>query len=979
MNKPRILIVEDEPIIGIDLQNTLISLGYDVPAVIPSAEEALRKVTERKPDLILMDIFLSGEMDGIEAAKRIQESYDIPIIYLTAHTEETAFTRARETSPYGFLVKPTGRSDLYTAVETALNRHALEIRMQESEKKYREMVENINDVIYTLDRDGNITYISPIIEKISQYRVDELVGSSFSEFIHPDDLNGIRESYLRTIAGTGEPSEYRMLDKDGSVRYVRTSSTVIIRGDTFTGINGIMTDITDKRKAEEELNRSRRILESIARTIPNILYRLDASDTIVFINDAVKEYGYNPEEVIGKNIMEFVHPDDREKAKHRVNERRTRERRTHNLEIRLFSKRKIEAAADEQVERVFLVHCEGLYTTEEPRPETFMGSQGIAYDITDQKQTEDALRESEEKYRHIFENIQDVYYETSPDGIILELSPSIESFSRFRREELIGRSMYEIYVAPDERDILQRAKLSSPTESVRDYVIRLKDKNGAVRYGSINSKIIRDEHGTPLKNVGSLRDITERRNMEEALLESEQKYRELVEDLNDVIYAVDLEGTITYISPAVQSLFGYTPEDLIGKNFLPYVHEEDRDRIVEGFMRSLQNIHQPAEYRMITKSGAIRWFRVFERTILDGDKPVGTRGVLTDITEKKKKEKELQESEEKYRLVSENIPVAVYSALPDEHSTSLFISGRIDDLTGYTADQFLTNPEFWIQVIHPDDRASVLEKLEEHRTRRIPLDIEYRIVTRDNVIKWIKDKATPFIEDNRIVRIDGFMEDITEKKLAEDRIRESLAEKEILLKEVHHRVKNNFQIIMSLLQLQTQGAPDEHVIEALRDSQNRIRSMALVHEKLYQSEDFARINFSEYINIMTRELYQSYSCDPKRIRLQVTLAEIFLEISKAIPCGLIINELISNAIKHAFNDNRKKGEITLGLKEKGNSIMLTISDNGRGIPETVNIEEPKTLGLKLVTTLVKNQLKGELELKRKGGTEFIVRFETVSS
>jgi PAS domain S-box-containing protein len=225
--------------------------------------------------------------------------------------------------------------------------------------------------------------------------------------------------------------------------------------------------------------------------------------------------------------------------------------------------------------------------------------------------------------------------------------------------------------------------------------------------------------------------------------------------------------------------------------------------------------------------------------------------------------------------------------------------------------------------------------------------------------------------------VQGTIMDITARKKAEEKIKASLREKEVLLQEIHHRVKNNLQIISSLLSLQTRHITDKNFLAMFKESQNRVRSMALVHEKLYQSKDFSRINFREYIVSLTNALYRSHGVDKTAIALNITIKNMFLNIETAIPCGLLINELFSNALKHAFpHSYTGKAQIDIVLKRTRNkTIDLFFSDNGIGIPENFDFKKTKSLGLELVMVLAEEQLEGKLTLHREQGTHFHIQFK----
>ncbi len=254
---------------------------------------------------------------------------------------------------------------------------------------------------------------------------------------------------------------------------------------------------------------------------------------------------------------------------------------------------------------------------------------------------------------------------------------------------------------------------------------------------------------------------------------------------------------------------------------------------------------------------------------------------------------------------------------------------------------------------------------------------------------WIKldDGSTLYVRlgSIRIQTKDGkymihtALNDITERKRAEEKIQAALKEKEILLREVHHRVKNNMQIISSLLRLQSKYIKDKEYRVLFEESQNTIRSMSLIHEKLYNSEDMSRVDFKEYIGDLVNSLFHSYGVNTSLITVKINIENVSLGIDFAIPCGLIINELITNSLKYAFPDGRK-GEIKIAFSKINENIFeLFMGDNGVGISKEIDIGNTESLGLRLVTMLVNDQLEGEIYLKRNNGTKFRIVFKGVNS
>jgi two-component sensor histidine kinase len=235
-----------------------------------------------------------------------------------------------------------------------------------------------------------------------------------------------------------------------------------------------------------------------------------------------------------------------------------------------------------------------------------------------------------------------------------------------------------------------------------------------------------------------------------------------------------------------------------------------------------------------------------------------------------------------------------------------------------------------------------------------------------------RDAALQQARDELALRAQELQIELLERERIEAQIKASLQEKEVLLKEIHHRVKNNLQVISSLLDLQANHIHDERTIEMFRDSQNRVSSMGLIHERLYQAEDLARIDFADYIRDLANNLFYSYSVDAAYVTLATHVDDVVLDVDRGIPCGLIINELVSNSLKYAF-PNGQKGEIHIDLHHRDEQFLLVVRDDGVGIPDGIDLQHTPSLGLKLVNTLVR-QLKGKIALERKNGTKFTIEF-----
>ncbi|HHY00517.1 MAG TPA: PAS domain S-box protein [Methanothermobacter sp.] len=325
-----------------------------------------------------------------------------------------------------------------------------------------------------------------------------------------------------------------------------------------------------------------------------------------------------------------------------------------------------------------------------------------------------------------------------------------------------------------------------------------------------------------------------------------------------------------------------------------------------------------------------------------------------------------------------------FRALLDETNDVIFLievhSGKLADFNISASEKLGYSPQKLSEmsvydIISPDEiegMKHIIDNLVKGRKLKNRLTVETFLKRQDNsqINVEINISLVRFSDDAYIVMV---ARDITERKAFENALKSSIKEKEVLIREIHHRVKNNMQIISSLLNLQKQYVHDEEASSVLLESQNRVKSMAMIHEKLYKTQNFSEINFGDYITSLVDDLFSSYGSYSGRIKKEMIFDDIMLGLETAIPCGLIISELVTNTLKYAF-PNQMEGEFRIEMYEIDGLYHLIISDNGVGIPPNINFDKTKTLGLVLVDSLV-NQLEGTVELKRNGGTKFKIIFK----
>jgi diguanylate cyclase (GGDEF)-like protein/PAS domain S-box-containing protein len=395
---------------------------------------------------------------------------------------------------------------------------------------------------------------------------------------------------------------------------------------------------------------------------------------------------------------------------------------------------------------------------------------GVAIDVTEHRRAEEALRQSEAKYRRIFEDVQDIFYRTDATGIITEIGPVVAKYG-YTQEELIGTQVLDIYEDPEQRSDLLKA-LSEQGEVV-DYEVRLKTGDGRVRDASVSAHILRDAGGTFIGVEGTLRDISERKRMEQALRESEERYRELFENANDMVYTHDLEGRFTSVNRAAEQISGYTREEAFANNFATILAPEYLSVAREAILRKLRG--EPSttyEVEIITKDGRRAPVELSTRLIHKDGKPVGVQGIARDISERKRAEDALRRSEAS--LVEAQRVAHLGNWDWNIETNALWWSDEMYRIFGLAPQGFGATYEAFLETIHPDDRGLVEEAVNKALHEGVPYSIDYRVVLPDGLERIAHAEGEVTRDDaGKPVRMVGIVQDISERKRAEQALRES--------------------------------------------------------------------------------------------------------------------------------------------------------------------------------------------------------------
>ncbi len=503
---------------------------------------------------------------------------------------------------------------------------------------------------------------------------------------------------------------------------------------------------------------------------------------------------------------------------------------------------------------------------------------------------------------------------------------------------------------------------------------------------------------------GSVIDLTSIEKANQALKESEEKYRLIYEESNDAILLLDGDRIVD-ANKQTEEMFGLNRKELLTKNLF-HLSFDSNVNLEKKYQRQKARLSSSRSIRFNWLFDGVE--SVVESEVSLVEVMIGNKlfyqCVIHDTTEQNKLAKEqlrAELAEETNVKLAAEIEERIKAetklqeqflrtrAIFESSSNTLLITAKPNgDITFFNSHSHnYFQKRFGLLVIKNRNFFEYLDGIVSERRRRMLRFVfagvckgasrQYEVrLTRDGVDFWLELFINPIFDtEGEVVEISMVAHDITEKKLSSIGIEESLKEKDVLLKEIHHRVKNNLQVISSILNLQSSFVSDENTLGILQESRNRIRSMAIIHENLYRTEDFASIKFDNYLRNLTANLIASYSVN-RKIEFDADLQEVDLVLDQAIPCGLLTNELITNALKYAWEGQEGAAKIQLILEQEGDMIKLTIADNGVGLPQEFEQMQSDTLGLQLVSTLAE-QLDAELNVNSSQGTEFQLSFENV--
>ena len=635
----------------------------------------------------------------------------------------------------------------------------------------------------------------------------------------------------------------------------------------------------------------------------------------------------------------------------------------------------------------------------------------------ERRSMEEKLKSSEKRYRLIAENASDMISRHDLETNYLFVSPACKQVLNYEPNELIGHSAFE-FIHPDDWELTKKTLKNVLTKKdIASVTYRIRKKNGIYTWIESTARAVHDpQSGAVIEIIVSSRDVTERKKAEKDLKESEAYYRTIFENTGTATIIVEEDMTVSLANTEFEKLYGYKRHEIEGKKkwteFVADTHLEAMLEYHEKRRIDPDSAPRNYEFKFINRNGEIKDVLTTVAIIPGTSKSLVS---LLDITERKQSrialERELKIEQALERIYEPLIsPKSTINDISDsvleeaERLTDSILgyavvidnSGEITNYSISSYDNILsvkdleiklkknnegkyegllgrslnTKKPFYLNQIEENLELSGLKNIKDLKFLSAPVMLVNELVGQISLFK--SDDYTEY-DLAAVKRLCEFYSLAIQRMRDEDRIKRSLRDKELLLREIHHRVKNNLQIVTSLLNLQSRKIEDDEAVDVFRESQNRVKSMAIIHEQLYQSADLAHIDFELYIKKLISYLFDSYNVNRYKIKTEISANSISLNIDTAMPLALIINELVSNSLKYAFVDS-EEGNIRVELKKEGEMYKLMVSDDGVGLPEDISVENTQTLGLQLINSLTM-QLDGEIKVDLTNGTEFNIRFK----
>jgi|GEM_PF-2737939 len=743
-------------------------------------------------------------------------------------------------------------------------------------------------------------------------------------------------------------------------------------------------DITDLKKTEEALRISESNYADIFQTVSEGIAYTTFSGKVISVNPSLEKILNIPKDkLIDKNILSL----SRELLSYQEIKR-----------ILPMLKQIIQGKTVQTFQVNYKDKCLELHTNINRQTRRLTG---LVRDITQEKKAEEARRQSEFLFHSVWDHSKDGMRLTDKDGKTILINESFCRIVDMKKTELENKTLDIIYDPHEKKEVLAGYKNNYLYNTFHPYLEReLTLWNGKSMWFGVSVSRIKIPDGDDLV-LSAFRNITVRKiqqNIAHAVITASNlsEFYEVIRselskvmDTTNFLIAFYDKKTDTLSSPFEKDQKDNIPSWPAGKSLSGYVIRNNKPALL--LKKDILNLASKGEIELIGSMSDV-WLGVplkkgkdstgilvvqsyhnahaYDNNCLEILETISSQ--LTIYIERKETEEALRDSEEKFRLLAEKVPGVIYLCNNDEHWSMLYLNDEVENLTGYPKNMFLDNTLSFADLYHPDDKESVYDTVEKAINMKEPFHLLYRIKHKDGSWRQIEEKGIGIYKNDRVEMIEGFLSDITAHKQAEEAIQKQLFEKETLLKEVHHRIKNNIGAIESLLSLKSKTIQNLEARSALQESIGRVRSMGVLYEKLLISGEFKDTSVKKYTENLIDTILELYP-DREHISIHKNIDDFYLGTKKIFPLGIIINELLTNSMKYAFNE-QQSCMLHVSLTKNARYAILSIQDNGRGFPEGFDFNQSKGFGLMLVK-IMSEQLSGDLSVENKDGTHIVLKFE----
>lgn len=833
-----LLVVDDEVLTTKQLEYGLSSMGYNVVGCANSGKESIEMAKKLTPDLILMDIVMPGEMDGIEASLIIKRELDIPIIFVTAHLDDEYIKRASSVEPYGYILKPFQLNGLKALIDLTFyickikkSKHKLQFNL-----RHNQLLEIANDGIWILDKNGYTSFVNDRMAEILGYQVVDFLFTHYTDFIEEEDKVWMINKYKEIRAGKPSHLELCFKHKNGSLVYTFTSITPIMDQDKYyNGSMSIIKDITGIKHREKIIEQKLIENNQIIQNIPFAMMYVK-NHRIQWMNEKMMEItGYSYQDLEHLSLSELFHLNNYCHLYH---------------DEKVAVNKEVEFEANIKVKNGLKLYGK-IYIRVLDCKELYQGSLWILKEVETEKQTEYEIETEKDKALEYLNLLQVAVLICDTKRKIRLINKKGCEILESSDNHLLNKDYFNCLIPLKYRAQYIQFFYQSIEQSIDDYedyeehnIITLQGNPKVI--GWYKSFLVKDNKVCALIYTGV--DITQRVRMVQSIIDSEMHYRKIVDNQETLICRCNTEGQLIYGNYAFLKFF----------------------QIPKAQLQSLMFYS------------------------------------LIPFEERQKSKKELS------RLVDNN----------------------------------------------SDDKSLVKTYFSNKKKR------------------WIKWSFKSIIgQKNEVKEILIIGQDITEMKNSINDMKFTLDKYDLLLKEVHHRVKNNLQIISSFIDLLSFRIHDKKTMELFNEAQLKINTIAIIHTQLYQTGKFDKINIAETLKKQFSIISTTYINKKIELNPLMEVEDIEITTDKAILFSFIFSELISNIYKHAF-DAREKGKVEIKVKILDDHyIYISIHDNGKGLPEEFSVDDSQSMGLKLIRDMVTRQLKGRFSIINNYGTYVEIEFK----